>query len=284
MFPLFPGRSALSGCSADHGESAGPPLRLGVRVVETVMAMRARSRLCVMCETGLLGTAYLVDGARRQGRRAPTRFLICQSCYERGCPDPETGLTRALSSRQTQSVEWRGLAGRGTALPPQACIASCGLVVVRGAEKAMRGVTCSRACRTSLTRKRNGGIGSGRPCGACGTPVTAGRADSAYCSAACRQRAYRSRRARRLLSDPVPELLEAIVPFITNISGISQSLYKALHRVHVAHLRDHAPDESLARLAAMDPERVKVPDTDEGRRLRTALHHLRTAQNPHAQT
>ncbi|MBK3584721.1 hypothetical protein JHN49_13660 [Streptomyces sp. MBT57] len=171
------------------------------------------------------------------------------------------------------------------ALPPQACIAGCGLVVVRGAEKAMRGVTCSRACRTSLTRKRNGGIGSGRPCGVCGTLVTAGRADSAYCSAACRQKAYRSRRARRLPSDPVPELLEAIVPFVTtNAPGISQSLYKALYRVHVAYLRDHAPDESLARLAAMDPERVKVADTDEGRRLRTALLHLRTAQNLHAQT
>ncbi|MFD8119424.1 hypothetical protein [Streptomyces microflavus] len=74
-----------------------------------------------------------------------------------------------------------------------------------------------------------------------------------------------------------------MVPFVTtSISGISQSLYKALYRVHVAHLRDHAPDESLARLAAMDPERVKVPDTDEGRRLRTALRHLRTARNLHA--
>ncbi|BAG16963.1 hypothetical protein SGR_134 [Streptomyces griseus subsp. griseus NBRC 13350] len=181
-------------------------LRLGVRVVGTVMAMREGSRLCVMCGTGLLGgTAYLVDGARRQGRRTPTRFLICGSCYDRGCPDPETGLTRAVSTRQTQSIEWRELAGRGPALPPQACVAGCGLVVVRGAEKTMRGVTCSRACRTSITRKRHGGIGSSRPCGACGTPVTAGRADSEYCNAACRQKAYRSRRARRLLSNPVPD-------------------------------------------------------------------------------
>ncbi len=93
-----------------------------------------------MCGTGLLGgTAYLVDGARRQGRRTPARFLICESCYERGCPDPETGLTRAVSTRQTQSIEWWDLVGRGAALPPQACIAGCGLVVVRGAEKAMRG-------------------------------------------------------------------------------------------------------------------------------------------------
>ncbi|MEU9298752.1 hypothetical protein [Streptomyces sp. NPDC048266] len=112
--------------------------------------------------------------------------------------------------------------------------------------------------------------------------VTAGRADSAYCTAACRQKAYRTRRACRL-SDPVPELLEAIVPFVTtNVSGISQSLYKALYCVHLAHLRDHAPDEFLARLAAMGPEWVKVPDTDEGRRLRGALRRIRTAQNLHA--
>ncbi|MFP3119879.1 hypothetical protein [Streptomyces sp. Iso 434] len=71
-------------------------------------------------------------------------------------------------------------------------------------------------------------------------------------------------------------MLEALVPFVTtNIFGISQSLYRVLHRVHVAHLRDHAPDEFLARLAAMDPKRVKVPDTDEGRRLRAALQRLR---------
>ncbi|MGW1334626.1 hypothetical protein ACWD7B_10155 [Streptomyces rubiginosohelvolus] len=78
-------------------------------------------------------------------------------------------------------------------------------------------------------------------------------------------------------------MLEALVPFVTtNVSGISQSLYKALYRVHVAHLRDHAPNEFLARLAATDPERVKVPDTDEGRRLRAALQHLRTARSLHA--
>lgn len=157
-----------------------------------------------MCTTGLLGgTAYVVDGSRRRGRRwKPTHLLVCEACYERGAPDPETGLTRPASTRRTTTAEWWDLAGRGAPLPPQACIAGCGLTVVRGSEVLMRGVTCSRACRTSLTRKRNGGRGSGRPCGACGESVTAGRADSAYCGAACRQKAYRRRVAQNRHEQP----------------------------------------------------------------------------------
>ena len=244
------------------------------------MGTREGFRLCEMCGTALLGgTAYLVDGVRRLGRRREfTRFLICESCYEQGRPDPDTGLTRAASVRRSESAEWWGLAGRGAALPPQECVAGCGLVVVRGAEVLMRGVTCSRACRTSLTRKRNGGRGSGRPCGSCGEPVTAGRADSAYCGAGCRQKAYRRRQASRA-SDPVPELLAALTPFVVDsVPGISQALYKALYRVHVAQLRGHDPGEPLAKLASMDPERVKIPDTHDGRRLRVSLRGIRLAQ------
>ncbi|KOT71122.1 hypothetical protein ADK47_32620 [Streptomyces rimosus subsp. rimosus] len=238
------------------------------------------SQLCVMCGADLLrGTAYLVDGVWRRGRRQRfDRFLICQTCYELGRPDPATGRTRAASARRTESVEWWGLAGRGAALPPQACVAGCGLVVVRGAEALIRGVTCSRACRTSLTRKRNGGRGSGRPCGACGETVTAGRADSAYCDAKCRQKAYRRRRASGA-ADPIPELLAALAPFVASFTrGISQALYKASYSVHIAHLRGDDPGESLARLTAMDPERIKIPDTDDGRRLRASLRSIRAAQ------
>ncbi|MFD8823867.1 hypothetical protein ACFV1C_16085 [Streptomyces sp. NPDC059605] len=240
--------------------------------------MREGSRNCVMCTAGLLGgTAYLVDGARRQGRRSRAlRFLICEACYERGCPDPETGLTREVSARRTKRAEWWSLAGRGEALPPQECVAGCGLVVVRGAETLMKGVTCSRACRTSLTRKRNGGQGSGRPCGACGKPVTAGRADSAYCGGRCRQKAYRRRAAART-ADPVPELLAAAAPFATAApAGISQVLYKALYRLHAAHLRGHGLEEPVAKLESMNPDRIMIPDTADGRRLRAALHGLRT--------
>ncbi|CAM5704734.1 Protein-glutamate methylesterase/protein-glutamine glutaminase [Streptomyces californicus] len=70
---------------------------------------RARGR-----RAGLLGRpAYLVDGARRQGRGALMRLLICESCYDRGCPDSDTGLTSAVPMRRMQNMEWRGLAGRG---------------------------------------------------------------------------------------------------------------------------------------------------------------------------
>ncbi|MFJ2080878.1 hypothetical protein ACIOGW_37580 [Streptomyces anulatus] len=277
------------------------------------MDTRTGSRPCALCATGLRGgTAYLVDGVRHGRRRGTTRFtrlLICETCYERGRPDPDTGLTRAVSARRTKTAEWWGLAGRGPALPPQLCLAGCGLTVVRGAEVLMRGVTCSAACRTSLTRRRNGGRGSGRPCGACGTPVTAGRADSAYCDAACRQKAYRRRAADRtpnptpapVPDDPVstpvpddlvptpapspaPELLAALIPFVDGTTlGISQTLYKTLYRVHTAHLRGHDPAEYIARLTSLNPDRIKIPDTDDGRRLRASLRALRPARNPHLQ-
>ncbi|MEV7660131.1 hypothetical protein AB0O39_39045 [Streptomyces anulatus] len=262
------------------------------------MDTRTGSRPCAMCAAGLRGgTAYLVDGVRRgRRRRGTTRFtrlLICETCYERGSPDPDTGLTRAVSARRTKTAEWWALAGRGPALPPQLCLAGCGLTVVRGAEVLMRGVTCSAACRTSLTRTRNGGRGSGRPCGACGTLVTAGRADSAYCGAACRQKAYRRRVADRTptmapapnpTSTPAPELLAALVPFVDGTTlGISQTLYKTLYRVHIAHLRGHDPAEHIAKLTSLNPDRIKIPDTADGRRLRTSLRALRPAQNPHPQ-
>lgn len=250
---------------------------------------------------------------RRRPARSPpgatrfTRLLICDACYERGRPDPDTGLTRAASARRTGTVEWWGLAGRGTVLPPQACGAGCGLTVVRGAEVLMRGVTCSAARRTSLTRRRNGGRGSGRPCG---TPVTAGRADSAYCDAARRQKAYRRRRAADRTPNPTPapvpddpvstpvpddlvpapapnpapELLAALIPFVNGTTlGISQTLYKTLYRVHVAHLRGHDPAEHIAKLTSLNPDRIKIPDTDDGRRLRASLRALGPARHPHAQ-
>ncbi|MFD4795271.1 hypothetical protein [Streptomyces anulatus] len=174
--------------------------------------------------------------------------------------------------------------------------------MVRGAEVLMRGVTCSAACRTSLTRRRNGGWGSGRPCG---TPVTTGRADSAYYDAACRQKAYRRRATDRTPNPnptpnpapapnptpnpapapasapapapasapapnpgpaPAPELLAALIPFVNGTTlGISQTLYKTLYRVHTAHLRGHDPAEHIAKLTSLNPGRIKIPDTDDGR-------------------
>lgn len=262
------------------------PLRLRVPVVVPVMTTREGCRPCTLCAADVSGgPAYLVVGAVRRGRRwVADRLLICACCYGKGAPDPVTGLSRPHAARRTATAWWVELAGRGEVLAPTPCVA-CSLVVVRRAEKLLAGVTCSRACRTSLTRTRNGGRGSGRPCGACGTPVTAGRADSSYCGPPCRQKAYRRRASARRTAhapDPVAELTQAMEPFVAgNAGGLSQSLYRALYRLQTAY-RDglQGQEAALARLALMDPGRVKVPDTADGHRLRAAL---RSARDRHAQ-
>ncbi|MFJ1860159.1 hypothetical protein ACIOHA_22940 [Streptomyces anulatus] len=53
--------------------------------------------------------------------------------------------------------------------------------------------------------------------------------------------------------------------------------------MHTAQLRGHDPAEHLAKLTSLNPDRIKIPDTHEGRRLRTSLRALRPAQNPHLQ-
>lgn len=224
-----------------------------------------------MCAADLSGgPAYLVFGSLRHGRRRDfARFLICEPCYVKGAPDP-SGLSRPDDARRTKNAWWVDLVGRGAVLPSGPCVA-CGLVVVRRAERLLKGVTCSRACRTSLTRIRSGGKGSGRPCGHCGRTVTAGRADSVYCGSPCRQKAYRGRVAT--VPDPIVELRDAMAPFVTRYTpGISQSLYKALYRLHVSdRYGPEAQERALVGLAAMNPERIMMPDTDIGRRLRAAL-------------
>lgn len=146
-----------------------------------------------MCEGAFEGPAYLVAGARKYGRQwSLTQLLICGGCYSRGAPDPETGKSRAAALREKPRVRWYALVGRGERKPAAPCEA-CGREVVRNADPLLKRVTCSRSCSTSLTRSRNGGKGSGQPCGICGTGITTGRADSRYCGAACRQKAYRRR-------------------------------------------------------------------------------------------
>ena len=148
-----------------------------------------------MCTHPISGPAYLVDGARKYGRSwTPIYLAICGPCYTRGGPDPDTGLSRAASLRETTRVRWSSLAGRGEQMAPAPC-ASCGRLVIRGGDPLLKRVTCSHSCSTSITRSRNGGKGSGQPCESCGEPVTTGRADSRYCGSACRQKAYRDRKS-----------------------------------------------------------------------------------------
>ncbi|WP_328380520.1 hypothetical protein OHB13_37530 (plasmid) [Streptomyces sp. NBC_00440] len=85
------------------------------------------------------------------------------------------------------------------------------------------------------------------------------------------------------LPDPVAELKEAMAPFVAgHAPGISQSLYKALYQLQTAnrHGLDGPGEEerAIARLASMNPERLRIPETPVGRRLRAAL---RSANNRH---
>lgn len=153
-----------------------------------------RDKACPMCAAPLDGPGYLVDGAQKYRRQWwPALLLICEPCYTRGGPDPETGLTRPGHLREAPRCRWSRLVGRGEQMPPAPC-AACGQAVVRASDPLLKRVTCSRACSTSLTRTRNGNKGTDRPCSECGDRIDTGRADSVYCSNACRQRAYRKRR------------------------------------------------------------------------------------------
>lgn len=146
-----------------------------------------------MCGASELELVYLVDGARKypgQRRWTHARFTICADCYTLGF-DPSTGYQHP-PGRERERVHWSQVVGRGEQMAPTPCV-SCGTLVVRNADPLLKRVTCSPSCATSLTRIRNGGRGSGRPCESCGEPVTTGRADSRYCGSSCRQKSYRRR-------------------------------------------------------------------------------------------
>ncbi|MFJ4623063.1 hypothetical protein [Streptomyces sp. NPDC088812] len=150
--------------------------------------------VCPMCDGEIAGPGFLVDAFRSKGRRRwGVRELICEPCYRTGWLTVDgKSVTAAAATRQRPGFVWYALVGRGAEQPAEPC-AACGRQVVRNADPLLKRVTCSHSCSTSLTRSRNGGKGSGRPCETCGKAVTTGRADSRYCSPACRQKAYRQR-------------------------------------------------------------------------------------------
>lgn len=130
--------------------------------------------------------AYLVLGGRWTRRRWWREdLLIC-----RGCHDDRRGYWN--DDHKALPVQWVRLLGRGEQMSANPCVV-CGQMVVRNSDPLLKRVTCSQSCSTSLTRSRNGGKGSGKPCETCGKPITTGRADSRYCDSACRQKAYRQR-------------------------------------------------------------------------------------------
>ncbi len=162
-----------------------------------------------MCDGEFTGPGFLVDAARSKGRRRWwVRVLLCEPCYRRGFTTTEDGrtVTAGFATRQRDRFEWFDLVGRGTEQPAAPC-AACGRMVVRASDPLLKRVTCSQSCSVSLTRSRNGNNGSGNPCETCGEAITTGRADSRYCSPACRQKAYRERQAAQ--AAPASPLLDA---------------------------------------------------------------------------
>ncbi|KUL26612.1 hypothetical protein ADL12_32150 [Streptomyces regalis] len=132
--------------------------------------------------------AYLMHGGRWANRRwKKALLLICEDCYDS---------RKALGNTDHRKYPvWvLDMVGRGfNVMPPTPCVA-CGQLVIRLDDPLLKRVTCSHSCSTSLTRSRNGNLGTDRPCPECGDRIDTGRADSVYCSNACRQRAYRRRR------------------------------------------------------------------------------------------
>lgn len=148
-----------------------------------------RNRQCAVCQQPLGNQpAYLTQGARWIRRRwRSARLLVCPPCWREGRAYWNTD-HRALP------IMYTSLLGRSrTELPPTPC-AKCAQLVIRAADPLLKRITCSVACSASLSRSRNGREETARPCATCGTPITTGRADSKYCSNACRQKAHRSRR------------------------------------------------------------------------------------------
>jgi hypothetical protein len=132
-----------------------------------------RAKLCDTCHTELTEPAYLVYAYPTHAR-----MLVCTTCYDHQRGWQPDGPAFYLHARS---------------LPPTPC-AHCGLVVIRPHHRLLEHVTCSHACRTALTRKQTGNLGSGQPCATCGQLITTGRADARYCSNACRQTDYRKRK------------------------------------------------------------------------------------------
>ncbi|MGW5427919.1 hypothetical protein ACWET9_11965 [Streptomyces sp. NPDC004059] len=234
-----------------------------------------------MCGTEDLDVVHLVDGGIKypgQRRHYRARFNICSDCYAAGFTDSGS---MHPPGRERGRVVWHQVVGRGDLMPAAPC-AACGQLVIRNDDPLLKRVTCSQSCSTSLTRIRNGNQGSGNPCETCGEPITTGRADSRYCSPACRQKAYRKRQS----AAPVPEApplvnargrrpprrtqAESLRKAMPVLSGLAMAMEK------VGELEEGWPREELERLAEDADESIAVL---EGLAAKLEKH---TQTHPHA--
>lgn len=77
---------------------------------------------------------------------------------------------------------------------PVPCAAGCGVLVTHPYQQRTI-TTCSPRCAAVAAAARRAAHRTGRACADCGQPFQPGRADAVFCSDACRQRAYRKRKA-----------------------------------------------------------------------------------------
>jgi hypothetical protein len=74
---------------------------------------------------------------------------------------------------------------------------------------------------------------------------------------------------------PLAELVEAAQAVAT---GLSATVHQALYELVQAHRNNKVRPEQLEKVAALNPDRIKIPDDDKGRRLREAVKAFRGEQ------
>lgn len=113
------------------------------------------------------------------------REVVCPDCQRYGYRD-----FRDRHEAEGRMLDWGSLIGDEDA--PDPC-AACGQKVILRTDKRRTVVLCSDTCRARYYAQKTTVERAVTECAECGQPAPAGRSDRAYCSNACRQRAYRNR-------------------------------------------------------------------------------------------
>lgn len=133
---------------------------------------RVFDRDCPVCRTPIRVAGVLTRGRHSDGRVTYSDGPVCLRCYGFAAP----------------SLVWY-LAGEPEFRPCE----HCSMPVGRVPDQRMTRWTCSTKCRVALWRDENRSASRNATCRDCGEEFTPARSDAAYCSPACRQRAYRRR-------------------------------------------------------------------------------------------
>lgn len=117
--------------------------------------------------------------AARNRRAWWTRQPICMRCAESGHL-PESADGKTIAWCDTNPARY----------PVLACEV-CGQQLHMEPDKRRKRVTCSNSCRQKMYKTKR--VPPSVTCDGCGSTYEPARSDSRFCSAACRQKAYRDR-------------------------------------------------------------------------------------------